>query len=78
LKKRQKASKTKKAAEEKAAKKAETEKAAGPKPAGKKAAAEEELDPSKYTENRKAFLQSMRDEGKNPYPHKFNRDMTIP
>jgi lysyl-tRNA synthetase class 2 len=36
------------------------------------------LDPSKYTENRKNFLDSLRSEGKNPYPHKFNRDMTIP
>lgn len=78
LKNRQKLKKKAQAVAEKAAKKAEEEKKAGPKPAGKKAAVEEELDPSKYTENRKNFLQGMRDEGKNPYPHKFNRDMTIP
>jgi lysyl-tRNA synthetase class 2 len=27
---------------------------------------------------RKRLLEQIRDEGKNPYPHKFNRDMTIP
>ena len=26
---------------------------------------------------RKRLLEQIRDEGKNPYPHKFNRDMTI-
>lgn len=36
------------------------------------------MDPSKYTENRKQWLESVRAEGKNPYPHKFKRDMTIP
>ena len=36
-----------------------------------------DLDPSKYTEIRKNFLQDQRNDGKNPYPHKFNRDMTI-
>jgi lysyl-tRNA synthetase, class II len=34
---------------------------------------ETELDPSKYTENRKNWLQSRRDKGENPYPHKFHR-----
>ena len=38
----------------------------------------EDLDPSKYTEIRKKFLDGLRSEGKNPYPHKFARDMTIP
>jgi len=27
---------------------------------------------------RKKFLEAQRKEGKNPYPHKFQRDMTIP
>lgn len=35
------------------------------------------LDPSKYTENRKNWLQAERDAGRNPYPHKFNRTHTI-
>lgn len=39
--------------------------------------ADEELDPSKYTENRKKFIQSIRDEKKNPYPHKFHRSHRI-
>lgn len=38
---------------------------------------EEELDPNKYTENRYKMLENMRAEGVNPYPHKFNRDMTV-
>jgi len=41
-------------------------------------AKEDELDPSKYPEMRRRFLQGQRDEGKNPYPHKFERDMSIP
>ena len=38
---------------------------------------EEELDPSKFTENRKNWLQQQRDSGKNPYPHKFQRSHRI-
>ena len=38
---------------------------------------EEELDPSKYTENRRNFIQNLRDCGKNPYPHKFSRTHRI-
>jgi lysyl-tRNA synthetase class 2 len=34
---------------------------------------EEELDPTQYTENRKAWIQSVREAGQNPYPHKFKR-----
>lgn len=59
--------KTKEAAE-KAQKKAEI------KPAGEaktKKVEEEELDPSKYTDMRKNFINALRAEGKNPYPHKF-------
>ena len=65
----------KKAAEKKAA--AEAKAAAGgdkPKKANLAAAfEEEEKDPSKYTENRKNFIQSVRDGNVNPYPHKFTR-----
>ena len=38
---------------------------------------EEEKDPSKYTENRKNFVQSLRDQNINPYPHKFTRTHRI-
>ena len=76
LKKRQTLRKKAKDAAEKAAKKAETAPKAGAKK--EKVADDEELDPSKYTDNRKAFLEAQRAEGKNPYPHKFNRDFTIP
>lgn len=37
----------------------------------------EELDPTKYTENRKNWLQSQRDAQINPYPHKFSRTHRI-
>jgi len=60
----------------KAAEKAATKKAT-PAATKKKAEDEEEVDPSKFRENRMKYLDQMRDEGKNPYPHKFNRDMTI-
>ena len=70
-------------AEKAAAKKAAEEaKAAAGEEAPKKknlAAAfeEEEKDPSKYTENRKNFVQSLRDQNVNPYPHKFTRTHRI-
>jgi len=38
---------------------------------------EEELDPSKYTENRKNWLMERRGQGENPYPHKFHRTHRI-
>jgi lysyl-tRNA synthetase, class II len=31
------------------------------------------MDPAKYTENRKNWVQAARDVGQNPYPHKFER-----
>ncbi|CDW73340.1 lysyl-trna synthetase [Stylonychia lemnae] len=34
---------------------------------------EVEMDPTQYTENRKQWIQSVRDKNENPYPHKFNR-----
>lgn len=70
----------------KRAKKRETDKKAEEKKLGqaqknqtseKKAAVEEELDPSKFTENRKNWLQQQRDSGANPYPHKFQRSHRI-
>jgi len=80
LKKIQKTRKTEEAAAKKAAEKTkkEEEKKASGVPEKKKKVEEEELDPTKYTENRKNFLANQRKEGKNPYPHKFNRDMTVP
>lgn len=33
----------------------------------------EDIDPSKYTENRKNIVQDIRNKGGNPYPHKFSR-----
>lgn len=74
LKKRQTLRKKAKEQAEKAAKKKDV--VVGDKK-GKKDETEDELDPSKYTEIRKKFLDSLRAEGKNPYPHKFFRDMTI-
>lgn len=81
LKKRQKArqneEKKKKKEEEKAKK--EAEKAEKAKAEGKEAPVkvEEILDPTKYRENRQQWLQSIRDKGQNPYPHKFNRTIRI-
>lgn len=43
------------------------------------AAEEEELDPSKYFENRKTQLaQLTKEHGLNPWPHKFDVTMTVP
>lgn len=38
---------------------------------------EEVLDPTQYTNNRRQFLEKLRAEGKNPYPHKFERTHRI-
>ena len=35
------------------------------------------MDPSKYTDNRRAYIQNLRDNGINPYPHKFSRTHRI-
>ena len=72
LKKRNTQRKKAKEAAEKAAKK--------PAPAKKEkadAVNEDDLDPSKYTELRRRFIQSLRDANQNPYPHKFNRELSI-
>jgi len=76
LKKRQTARKKAAAAAEKLAAKKATP-VAKAKKEDKAGAEADEVDPSKYRENRMNMLESMRQDGKNPYPHKFNRDMTI-
>ena len=35
------------------------------------------MDPTQYTNNRKQFVGKLREEGKNPYPHKFDRTHRI-
>ena len=65
---------------DKEAKKAEKEAAKKDQPvkeSKKKAQEEEELDPTKYRENRIKFLQNMRDNNENPYPHKFQKSMSV-
>lgn len=39
--------------------------------------AEEVLDPTQYTNNRKQYIEGLRAEGKNAYPHKFERSHRI-
>lgn len=39
---------------------------------------EEELDPTKYFENRKAYLLKKMEAGENPFPHKFQVTITLP
>jgi lysyl-tRNA synthetase class 2 len=74
LKKRQK----KREAEKKAAAKAEAKAAEEAKKGPKKAKVnEDDMDPSKYTDNRKAQVQNIRNNGGNPYPHKFSRSHRI-
>ena len=86
LKRRKKAHQKAIEAAEKAAARAEraAKQAAGRKRDPKVAAAQaamqesgENLDPSQYIANRKAALRSLKDAGKNPYPHKFDVSMTI-
>merc|ERR1711871_736640 len=79
-----KAQKAKEAAEKKAAKEAEkaAKEAANPN-AGKKKKEEEELDPTKYRENRQAFVNTMfanfeKGTGPSPYPHKFHVSHSLP
>eukprot|EP00177_Eucheuma_denticulatum_P007984 GFKZ01014544.1.p1 GENE.GFKZ01014544.1~~GFKZ01014544.1.p1 ORF type:complete len:620 (+),score=97.77 GFKZ01014544.1:339-2198(+) len=38
----------------------------------------ENLDPSQYIANRKAAVKAAKESGSNPYPHKYQVDMTIP
>jgi lysyl-tRNA synthetase class 2 len=39
---------------------------------------EEELDPTKYFENRKAWLEKKMNAGENPFPHKFKVTISLP
>jgi lysyl-tRNA synthetase class 2 len=65
-------------AEEKKKKQAEDalkkEESKDPAAKGKKVVAEEILDPTQYTDNRRQFIQKLKDNKINPYPHKFNRN----
>ena len=44
----------------------------------KQDADDDELDPSAYHENRVKMVNSMKEAGGNPYPHKFPVTMTLP
>ena len=39
---------------------------------------EEEVDPTKYLENRKNWLSDLKKNGINPFPHKFDAKLSIP
>lgn len=60
--------------EEKARKAAEMRSAKENKPA---ATDEEDMDPTQYLENRLKYLATEKEEGRNPYPHKFSATITI-
>ena len=80
LKKREKQRKKEKEKEEKAKKK-EEEKAKGKEEGNeskKKKNEEEELDPTKYFENRKTYLIKKMEAGENPFPHKFEVSIGLP
>jgi len=74
--------KMKKNAEEKEKKEKEKKEKAAAKEVNKeikeKIGGNEELDPTKYFENRKNWLENEIKNDKNPYPHKFNITHTIP
>ena len=65
----------KKKAEKQAAEKEKEKEGNAPK---KKKNIEEELDPTKYFENRKTFLLKQIEAGENPFPHKFEVTISIP
>ena len=73
-KKEEELAKKKKEKEEKEKK----EKEGGEKKPYKNKGGEEELDPTKYFENRKAFLLKEIESGKNPFPHKFEVSIGLP
>lgn len=73
--------KQKQKAEQEAKKKAEKEAKAKEqegKVPKKKKGDEEELDPTKYLENRKKWLRDLMNKGINPYPHKFEVSINLP
>lgn len=47
-------------------------------PKKEKTKPEEELDPTKYFENRKTWIEDQTNKGINPYPHKFQVTITLP
>ena len=65
----------KKKADKQAAEKEKEKEGNAPK---KKKNIEEELDPTKYFENRKTFLLKQIEAGENPFPHKFEVTISIP
>lgn len=77
LNKRKKLRENEKKKAEKEAKKQEEAKLKAATAGAKVKPAEEVLDPTQYTNNRKQYIQSLREEGKNPYPHKFERSHRI-
>ena len=79
-KKRKQEEEKKKKEEEKAKKKAEGGEQAkeGGNESKKKKNDEEELDPTKYFENRKTFLLKKMEAGENPFPHKFEVTISLP
>ena len=73
--------KAKEKAEKEAKKKAEKEakaKEQAEKAPKKKKQDDEELDPTKYFENRKKWLRDLMSKGINPYPHKFEVTISLP
>ncbi|KAL5549236.1 hypothetical protein UlMin_004467 [Ulmus minor] len=74
LKMKQKEEERKRKEEEKAKQAAEA-----PSSQGKKAAAadDEDMDPTQYFENRIKYLAAQKEEGRNPYPHKFFVTLSI-
>jgi lysyl-tRNA synthetase class 2 len=81
LKRRQKAEEKAKAAAEKAAKKAEEAAKAPEKKKKDDGPAleedEEDMDPSKFFENRLAYVNGLKTKGVNPYPHKFQSTIQL-
>ena len=61
-----------------AEKEAKTKEGGEKKEQKKKGGDEEELDPTKYFENRKTFLLKEIEQGKNPFPHKFEVTIGLP
>ena len=80
-KRRAKQAEKEKAAAEKAAAKAAAATNAPDKPkkdAGPALEEDEEIDPSKYYDNRLNWVNGLKAAGANPYPHKFNSTMQLP
>jgi|UPI000581AF54 lysyl-tRNA synthetase class 2 len=70
--------KAERAAQLKAEKDAKKKADAAANPSQAKKDDEEEMDPSQYKANRETLVQNMKDEGVDPYPHKFHVDYRLP